>query len=260
MTMQSAIFEGEVVHVRFRPRAHRLKYRVFSLLIDLDELPVLDRTLRLFGHGRRALFSFRDEDHGSGIPGASLKAWVLDELRPAGLAEDDLKITILCYPRIFGYVFNPLTVFFCHRPDGTLAAILYEVTNTFNERHTYVIPVMDGRATEIRQSCDKALYVSPFMPMECRYHFIIAPPGDSVAVRINETAGTERMLYAAFEGKRRPLTDAGLLAMLMKYPLMTAKVTVAIHWEALRLWLKRVPVFRHAPAPTRTASSIEEPG
>lgn len=255
MTGVSALYAGHVVHSRMRPKKHSLRYRVFSLLLDLDELDVLNRSLRFFGHNRRALFSFWDKDHGSLQSDRSLKDWAVGHVRALGIEDDGLSVRVLCYPRIFGYVFNPLTVFFCYRKDGSLVAILYEVCNTFNERHTYVIPA-EGQDGAIRQSCDKALYVSPFMPMDCRYHFTIEPPEDGVAVRILETDAEGKLLFAAFEGRRSTLSDGALMKALLTYPLMTVKITAAIHWEALRLWSKGIRVFRHKPAEVAVASSL----
>ena len=178
----SALFEGPVVHQRVRPRRHRLSYDVFALLLDLDEISSLDSRSPLFGYDRHALVSFWNRDHGDGS-GRDLRPWVNAKLAEAGLQPDGGPIRVLCYPRILGYAFNPLTVYFCYRQDGAPAAILYEVRNTFHERHTYVIPVEPSSKAVIRQSCEKVFYVSPFVPMECTYHFRILPPGASVAVR-----------------------------------------------------------------------------
>jgi DUF1365 family protein len=252
--MISALYAGKVFHTRLRPRRHKLAYRVFSLLLDLDEIDGLAQTLKLFAHNKAAVFSFHDSDHGDGS--GDLRSWVTAQLRAAGIALAAPKITMLCYPRILGYVFNPLTVWFCH--DGTeLRAILYEVHNTFHERRTYVIRVAPG-ATAIDQSCSKQMYVSPFVPMECAYDFHIEPPGDRVVVAIDETDAQGLLLKASFAGTRQPLTDATLLRALFAYPLMTLKVTAAIHWEALKLWAKGVPVFRHRAAKARVATTVVE--
>ncbi|WP_256477870.1 DUF1365 domain-containing protein [Aurantimonas marianensis] len=253
--MQSAIFLGEVMHQRVRPRRHGLRYRVFSMLLDLDELSALDASSWLFGYNRRAALSFWDADHGDGRAGA-LRDWVNAHLSRSGCFEEGMRIGVLCYPRMFGYVFNPLTVYFCHAPDGELRAILYEVSNTFGERHTYVIAVDDDAKGIVRHSCAKELYVSPFIPMTCRYRFHIEPPGENVVIRIDETDADGLLLIASFAGSRRSFCDRSLLGALLLYPLMTLKVTVGIHWEAARLWKKGVPLHRHRAAATPIASTI----
>ncbi len=255
----SGIYTGSVVHTRLRPRRHHLRYRVFSLLLDLDELPQLDRRLRLFAVNRNGLFSFWEKDHGDGLRGG-LRNWVAGQLESAAIPTDDLRIEILCYPRIFGYAFNPLTVYFCYGGNGAVRAVIYEVCNTFHERHAYVIPVADDQNGEIRHACGKELYVSPFVPMDCRYHFTIRMPREDVRIAIRESDGDGTLLHAIFSGDRHPLDDRGLAIALLRYPLMTLKVTAAIHWEALRLWLKRVPVHRHEKADRpRSATIVSTP-
>lgn len=249
--MRSGLYAGRVVHTRLRPKRHRLSYRVFSLLLDLDDLVGLDRSLRLFGYNRRALFSFRDSDHGDG---GDPRAWALAQLAAGGIELAAPRISMLCYPRILGYVFNPLTVWFCS--DGEeLRAILYEVHNTFGERRTYLISA-SGSGEPVVQSCTKELYVSPFIAMECRYDFRIVPPGDRVSIGVDDRDAEGLLLRASFAGTRQELGDGTLLRAFFAYPLMTLKVTAAIHWEALRLWAKGVPVFRHRRAATRVATTI----
>ena len=246
MSEASALYAGMVTHARLRPRAHRLNYRVFSALFDLDELPLLDRSLRLFGHNRRALYSFHDRDHGDGS--GRLRPWVETKLLAAGIEPDGGAIRLLCYPRILGFVFNPLTVFFCHDRNGQLVAILYEVANTHGERHTYVIPTRSGDGPVVEQECAKDFFVSPFVAMDCRYRFRIGPPGDKVLVSIAEDDADGLFLTATFAGRRVPISDGRLLRMLLAYPLMTLKVVAGIHWEALKLWWKGIPVFAHGKA------------
>ena len=259
MTQQSRLYTGTVVHERFRPRRHRLRYRVFSALFDLDELPELGQRLRLFGHNRRAVFSFHDADHGDGGTG-TLRQWVDRRLAEAGIAIPGGRVTVLCYPRILGFVFNPLTVYFCNSASGDLAGILYEVSNTHGERHTYVIPAAADGGRTVRQSCMKRFFVSPFVPMDCRYDFRIAPPDDRVLIAIDEHDGEGRLMFASFAGHARELSDRSLLAMFFSYPLMTLKVVAGIHYEALRLFLKGMPVFAHRRRTEAITASVIHPG
>jgi DUF1365 family protein len=255
MTLQSAIYRGTVGHERLRPKRHRLRYDVFTLLLDLDELPELDRRFRLFGYNRSAPLSFHDSDHGP-TTGKPLRPWVEDRMRSAGLEPDGGRIQLLCYPRIFGYVFNPLTIYFCYSRDGELTVILYEVCNTYSERHTYVIPVRDDGRPVVRQSCEKLLYVSPFIGMDVDYHFRILPPGDTVNIVIRQEDPNGLLLAAFFKGERAPLTTRGLARSLARFPLMTLKIIAAIHWEALLLRLKGFRVFAHSPADPPVQSSV----
>jgi DUF1365 family protein len=243
-TSGSSFYVGEVRHVRLRPRVHRLRYRVFMTLIDLDRIAEEARRLRTFAIGPFALMSFRPRDHGDGgaVP---LKVQVETLLARADLAPDGGPIALLCMPRILGFVFNPLSVYFCRRRDGTLFAIVYEVSSTFGQRCSYVLPVRDTGAA-VRQGCEKRLHVSPFMDMDLTYDFRIAPPAESVGVVINTSDQDGLMLHAAFKGARRPLTDLQVLRLAATMPFLTLKVVAAIHWEALRIWLKGV-TLRPAP-------------
>jgi len=235
--MSSALYAGVVTHLRRRPRRHGLRYRVMQGLFDLDELPALGRRLRLFGHNRAAPISFHDTDHGDGS--GDLRGWVEARLRDAGFRGPWGALRILCMPRMLGYVFNPLSVYFCHDRQGRLAALLYEVNNTFGGRHAYILPP-NGAPGTVRHGCDKDFYVSPFMPMDLRYEFRVLPPEARVAVEICAHDGDGPMLDARFLGVRRPFTEATLLWALITYPAMTIKVMLGIHWEALRLWLKGI--------------------
>ncbi len=255
--MRSAIYTGQVYHRRVRPKAHKLRYRVFSLLIDLDEISELTKRLKLLRFNRGGVLSFRESDHGDGKAGA-LRRWVDDRLAEAGIPIDGGRVAVLAYPRMFGYVFNPLSVFFCYGASGELAAILYEVANTYGERHTYVIPVGDREAT-VRQSADKVFYVSPFLPQSGRYRFDIRPPDEAVSIAINLADADGSLLTAVFRGERKPLTDGALVRCLLRYPLMTLKIIGGIHWEALKLWRKGFTFNRHVPAAQPVASTVVAP-
>ena len=254
----SALYVGRVGHRRHRPRVHRLDYRVFSVLLDLDELADLGRRLRLFAHNGRGLFSLLDRDHGPG-DGSPLIPHVRGLLARAGVQDAGGPVRLLCYPRVLGHVFNPLSVYYCHGTDGALRALIYEVNNTFGERHSYVIPVVEDGGT-IRQTCPKAFYVSPFLPMDCTYHFQVKTPGKRLSLVIQETQDGTPILDAWVTGERRPLTDAALLRAALRIPLLTLKVVAGIHWEALKLWLKGVPLFGHDPTPGPGVSLVTPDG
>jgi len=252
----SSLYLGKVVHQRHQPKAHRLEYRVFSFYLDLDELDELDRGSRLFGHNRWRIFSLLDRDHGTG-DGRNLKAHVREHLHEAGITSADGPVHLLCYPRVMGYVFNPLSVFYCHDRQQRLKAVVYEVNNTHGERHSYVIPVTEERAA-IRHSCDKVFFVSPFLPMDCRYRFHINRPGRKLHLFIHETHQGQPILDAWFTGQREALSDRTLLLMALRIPFLTLKVLAGIHWEALKLWKKGLPFFRHPTTPKYAASYMKK--
>ncbi len=235
----AALYFGEVMHARLKPVGHRFSYRVMSLLIDLDRLSAADRMTPLFGVNRAALYSFREKDHGP-RDGSSLRAYAEICCAAHGIDLAGGRVLLLCYPRLFGYTFNPLSAYFCYRAGGELALIIYEVRNTFGDIHPYVLPVRPGEisAAGVRQQQDKLFYVSPFIEMAMRYHFRISPPGDDVKLRILETDRDGPLLAATFNGHRAPLTTANLLRAFVSLPMVTLKILGAIHWEALRLWLK----------------------
>lgn len=242
----SSLYAGSVIHRRLRPKTHSLKYRVFWLLADLDELSQLDMSLRLFGYNRFSLFGFYNRDHGDGSE-TPLRQQVEAHLRQAGI-EHGGPIRLLSMPRILGYVFNPISVYFCHRTDGTLSAILYEVNNTFGQRHNYLAPAGEGT---IRQTSAKTLYVSPFNDMKMSYEFRVQPPGNAVAVAVDVLDPDGLMLSTALSGRKRDLSDGALLRLFFTFPLLTLKVIAGIHWEALQLWLKGMKISNRPPQPDR---------
>ena len=257
----SGVYAGTVMHRRTRPRRHKLSYKVYSFVLDLDELPTLGRDLPGFGYNRFNLLSFHDCDHGPGTD-TPLRPWVEHHLLQAGIDIAGGPIRLMCYPRVAGYVFNPLSVFFCYRRTDTgeqLVAVLYEVTNTFKERHTYLFPVHDFVDGTVRQSCEKRLYVSPFIAMDMTYHFRVRPPGDTLSVAIHETDQDGTLLFASFSGTRRELSRSSALGSFLAFPLLTLKVIGGIHWEALKLWLKGVPLVHRPSPPTEPVSVIAAP-
>ncbi len=249
----AALYVGDVMHARLKPMGHRFTYRVMSLLIDLDRLAEADKMSPLFGVNRRALYSFDEKDHGD-RDGSSLRAYVD---RCASAQDVNLtggRVLLLTYPRLLGYTFNPLSVYFAYAASGQLALVVYEVRNTFGDIHSYVLPVRPGElsAAGLRQAQDKLFYVSPFIEMAMRYHFRIAPPGETVKLRILETDANGPLLAASFSGRRRPLSTASLLRAFVALPLMTLKVMAAIHWEALRLWIKGARLVPRPASPPST--------
>ena len=248
----SAIYPGTVMHQRVRPRRHRLTYRMFWLLLDLDEIDALSGSLRLFSRNRFNLFSFFDRDHGGG---ASLRAHVDGRLARAGLETGGM-VQLLSMPRILGYVFNPLSIYFCRRRDGALQAMLYEVNNTFGERHSYLIPIEGDAGETIQQACEKRFHVSPFMAMDIAYRFRIGMPGQRLSVHITGSDAEGPMIVAAFSGRREALSDGALARTFLSHPLLTLKVVGGIHWEALRLWLKGIRLHPHPSAPDAAVTYV----
>lgn len=266
MTRVSAAYSGRVVHARHRPRAHRLRYGVFYLLLDLDEIDELDRGSRLFAHNRAGMFSFHDRDHGP-RDGSDLRQWVDTQLSTAGIDPAGGRVSILCLPRILGYAFNPLSVYFCHDRDGRLTAVLYQVANTFGETHTYLVrrekdaPARDTNGVDpvLHHGFDKVFHVSPFIPMDCRYDITLRQPGAHVSIVIRESDRDGPLLAATLHADRAELTDKFLASTILRYPLLTLKVIAGIHWDALRLWLKRTPLVRHTAPPESPVSIIVDP-
>jgi DUF1365 family protein len=249
----AALYFGDVMHARLKPFGHRFRYRVMSLLIDLDRLDEADHLSSLFGVNRPALCSFHERDHGQ-RDGSSLRAFAERVAAAHGIDLAGGTISLLCYPRLFGYAFNPLSVYFCRDASGDLALIIYEVRNTFDEMHHYVLPVAtaERRSCLIRQQQDKLFYVSPFIGEAMRYHFRIVPPAETVKIRILETDAQGPLLAATFSGKRRALTGSTLLYAALPLPLVALKIISAIHWQALRLWIKGAKL---APRPQLGSNS-----
>lgn len=254
-----AIYDGEVMHHRFRPRRHRFVYRVQSFLFDIDQLQQVDQRCRWFSLNRFNLYSLDYRDFGDGS-GAPLRDYLEQTLRKQGFTQTLHRASLLCYPKVLGYCFNPLSIYYCYGEDDRVFAILYEVSNTFSQRHSYLFPVSDGHSSDrhFRQTCAKNFYVSPFINMDCRYHFRLSPPNETLLVAIRQTENDQALLHALFRGVRRPLSDRELLKGFLRMPLMTVKVMAAIHWEALRLFLKGIKLVPRPTEPSASISRIDE--
>ena len=251
--MNSCIYNGIVTHTRFKPIRHNLRYKTFSLLLDLDEVEKLDKKLSIFSHNKFNIFSFYDKDHGD-RDGSSLKTWVLSNLKKFNIHQNINTIKILCYPRIFGYVFNPLSIFYCYN-NTNLKAIFYEVKNTFNEQHTYIFKVNNNE--KIDQKCKKKFYVSPFMDMETYYNFKLLEPDEKLSVYIKQTDTEGTVLTATQTGDKKELSLKQLILNFIKYPLMTIKIISSIHYEALLLW-KKGAIYRKRDKKLKNNLSFEE--
>ncbi len=247
---------GRVMHHRLKPRL-RFTSRTASLLLDLDDLPATAAGLRLLSHNRFNLFSFDDRDHGP-RDGSPLRPWVDGLLAERGMPRA-ARIRLLCYPRMFGYAFNPLSVYFCDDEFGELFAIVHEVKNTFGEQHAYVLPAA-ARHGVVRQACAKRFYVSPFLPLQGGYRFVIRPPAEQVSIVIRQSGPEGLQLIASLSGAHAPLTDAELAKVFLRFPLMTLKVVGSIHWQALRLWLRGARYHPHRPAAEARLDAAEHAG
>ena len=236
--INSCIYNGSVIHKRFKPKEHFFKYKVFSLFIDLSELSELNDKLKFFSLNKFNLISFYEKDHGE-RDGSSLLNWVKFNLKNNNINVENIKIKLLCYPRILGYVFNPLSIFFIYDKKESLISILYEVKNTFGEQHTYVFKV-EGKNKLIQNNCTKKFHVSPFIEMDCNYFFTILDPGENLSVKIDQYDKGGKILFASQDGKKSDLTTKNLINSYLKHPLMTFKIISAIHFEAFKLWIKGI--------------------
>jgi len=238
----SCIYSGFITHRRFKPKRHFFSYKTFSLLIDLNEIENLGKKINFFSHNRFNILSFYDADHGP-RDGSPLIPWVKKTLAEAKINIRSGTIKLLCYPRFFGYAFNPLSIFYCYDENLKLKAILYEVKNTYNEQHTYVFSALPS-SNLILHKCDKKFYVSPFMEMKTFYNFRLLNPGKILNVFIKQSDEEGTLLTACQVGKKIEMSSKNLLFQFLKHPLMSFKVIMAIHFEALRLWIKGVKLVK----------------
>jgi DUF1365 family protein len=249
--VRSSLCEGWIGHERLEPPRHAFRYRVFLTLLDLDELPLLDRRLRLFGHDRARPVRFRDRDHLAATD-RGIRADLEAAVRAAGHELPDGRVELLTHCRVLGHVFNPVSVFYCYGGTGRLELAVAEVNNTYGDRHSYVLPVEDAR---FEWRVKKVMHVSPFFPPDSgTYRFELPPPGERVTLGIDLGRGGETVLRARASLSRRPLTDGALLRALVRHPLVTLKVIGAIHLEALRLWRKRARYWARPPYDPSLAS------
>lgn len=250
MTFKSAasLYFGKVTHARLKPKIHRFNYNIFSLVIDLDRYPEAKKSSLMFGVNSSGLISFHEKDHGP-RDGSPLRDYI-DNLLLDGDIEKPVKILLWCNPRVFGYTFNPLSIYFCYDANDEVIALVYQVNNTFGETHSYVAKVPDNldKTPAIKNSAQKCFYVSPFLDMDLRYDFRIQPPKDALKVRILEHDENGPILSATFSGKHKTLNSKNLIFGMLKTLGLTWKITAGIHFEALILWFKGVKLIKR-PAP-----------
>ncbi|MFO1518276.1 MAG: DUF1365 domain-containing protein [bacterium] len=246
---QSCLYECEVMHHRLKPKKHRFRYRIFLFYLDLDEVDSLARKRRLFARNRFNLYSFRDQDH-LDPDNRPLKEKILSYLAARGVDLKNGKIFLLTHLRTFGYLFNPVSFYFCFDEKNEPVCVVPEVGNTFGEMKTFFLGGKEKQEDGVfHQVTPKHFYVSPFMDLNVDFEFILKAPGESLALQIHDSVKGERILLTTLTGKRRPLSDGRLLSFTFKYPLMTLQVIARIHWNALLLYWKKIPFFRKTENP-----------
>lgn len=250
--LQSALYTGQVFHKRYGPKEHILNYRSFFILLDLDELPALQNISSLFAWNRRGWFSVHETDFGPRPSRINddrpnlLKRELEALLVTHGFPDSEWHFQLLTMPRTLGYAFNPISLVYCHDIDNKLSAMIYEVSNTFGERIHYVLPVENSEAP-IRQHCKKKLFVSPFFDMDGDYFFEVDTPKNKLNFKIDYIVEDELKLRASFTGVRQDFTSKNLRSLALKQSNATYKVILGIHWEAIKLWWKGLPVVNHVP-------------
>lgn len=247
--MNSSLYFGKVHHTRLRPFTHRFSYRVFYGLFDIDEIDDMSATLRMFGDRRPISFDART--HGP-EDGTSLRSWVENVLIEADVDLSGGRIMLLAFPKVFGYVFNPISVWYCYDAEQRLVAVLHEVRNTFGDKHVYVVPLDPA---DLSHGFAKKLHVSPFMAVTGDYEFSMTTPGERVSVGITHRDADGELFRAGLVGTRSELNDRSLVRALITHPLMTVKVIGAIHWQALILWRKGAK-FHSRPSPPAAPHTV----
>jgi DUF1365 family protein len=253
--VNSRLYVGKVMHQRNRPVKNAFHYGIYFLFADLDELDELDRDLRLFGHNHAALVSLWDEDHGP-RSGAPLRPWIEGLLGQVGIDLTGGKVFLLTFPRVLGFRFWPVSFWYCFSADGTPMAVLAEVQNTYRDHHNYLLH-NNGAPFDwsSRPGAVKAFYVSPFIQIEdARYEFHFSEPGEKLSASIYDYVSGPLLLTAAISLQATTLTDGALLGRVLRLGPMSARAILLIHYQAVRLWLKRVPLIRHTPPPTQETS------
>lgn len=245
LDVNSCFYECDVFHRRLRPKQHEFIYRVFYFYLDLGELEEVQRKLKIFGVNRANLYSLHDSDHFQyGEKVRPIADNVREFLERSGCPlEEGGAIRMLCFPRMLGYAFNPVTIYFCFCADGTPQTSLVEVGNTFRELKPFLVPRSSEGKCDFEVRVPKEYYVSPFSPVDLEFHFRFHLPDERLRVFIDDYDAEGKVLISTLTGMRRELSMVNLIKFTAKFPLMTFRVIWLIHWQALRLWLKRLPFF-----------------
>ena len=259
MSLQNGIYIGHAYHKRHTPFEHDFTYRVFTLLLDIDEFESTAKRLKFFSYNRWNMFSLAAKDHGA-RDGSHMRPWIESAAADKDIDITGGKIFILAFPRLWGFVFNPISLYYCYDKSGALACILYQVKNTFGEQHGYLLGTQDKTDNgAIKQSCEKLFHVSPFIEMNCTYNFIVREPDETLDFKIDQrhidiSGNHQKMLTATWNGKRYDLTDRNIIRTMLMHPFMTYKVVIAIHWEAFWLWIKGAKYIKRPPPPNTDVS------
>jgi DUF1365 family protein len=247
--MNSCLYECTVMHHRFQPKEHRLQHDLFMFYLDLDELDAVAEKVLFFSRNRGNLYAFRDGDH-EPAGEASLKQRVLEFLRRQGIdLGPQSRICLLTLPRVFGYLFNPISVYYCFDSAGQPVCAIAEVGNTFREMKLYVIGPNAVSADTFETRVPKHFYVSPFSSLELSFDFKLKVPAERLSLRVDDYDGDSKVLGSTLAGRQTALNNRNLAWFTLKYPAITLKVIFLIHWHALLLWLKGVPFHRKADQP-----------
>ncbi len=246
--MNSCLYQCHVAHKRLRPKQHRFAYSTFVFCIDLDELQLLEKSLIFFSLNSRNLYSLQQGDH-IDQGKASLKQNVVSYLRSQNVDGEIGRIELVTNLRSWGYVFNPVSFYFVYAPDGELLSCVAEVANTFNELKLYLVDKFDGSGNRLKQSHEKLFYISPFSDLDTKLNFDLRQPGDRLKLAITENDSEGTYFYSSLTGSRIPLTNTKLFSYTLRFPFITLGIMFAIHWQALRLALKKAPHFKKSHRP-----------